>query len=74
MLPFLWSILDPIINLITFYEGLNNKKHVQILESLQRLCQQVFCVWQRTLITLWNDPKFVRVQFHEHQNIITNYG
>jgi len=51
MLPFLWSILKPIINLKFFYEGLSNKKHIQILESLKRPCQQVFCVWQKTLIT-----------------------
>ncbi len=68
MLPFLWSILEPIINLKTFDEGLSNKKDVQILKSLKRLCQQMLCVWQMILI------KFIGVQFHEHQNIITNYG
>jgi hypothetical protein len=51
MCPLLWNILEPIINLKTFYEGLNNKKHVQTLESLKGPCQQVLCVWQRTLIT-----------------------
>jgi hypothetical protein len=50
MWPFLWSILEPIITLKIFYEDLNIKKHVQILESLKGPCQQVFCVWQRTLI------------------------
>jgi len=50
MWPFLWSILEPIINLKTFDEGLNNKKHIQILESLKGPYQQVFCVWQRILI------------------------
>jgi hypothetical protein len=44
MLFFLQSILNPIINLRTFDEGLSNKKHVQILESLKRPYQQVFCV------------------------------
>jgi hypothetical protein len=51
MLPFLWSILEPIINLKTFDENLNNKKHVPILKFLKKPCQQVLCVWQRTLIT-----------------------
>jgi hypothetical protein len=51
MLPFLWSILEPIINLRTFDESLNNKKYVPILKSLKKSCQQVLCVWQRTLIT-----------------------
>jgi len=74
MLPFLGSILQAIINLRTFDESLNNKKHSQILKSLKGPCQQVLCVWQRTLITQWNDSKFIGVQFHEHQNIITNYG
>jgi hypothetical protein len=73
MWPFLRSILEPIINLRTFDEGLSNKKHIQILESLKWPCQQVLCVWQRTLITQWNDSKFVGVQFHEHQKFI-NYG
>jgi hypothetical protein len=41
MCPFLWSILEPIINLRTFDEGLNNKKHVQILKSLKGPCQQM---------------------------------
>jgi hypothetical protein len=45
MWPLLWSILKPIIKLKTIYEGLNNKKHIQILESLKGPCQQVFCVW-----------------------------
>jgi hypothetical protein len=45
MLPFLWNILEPIINLKTFNEGLSNKKHIQILESLKEPCQQVFYVW-----------------------------
>jgi hypothetical protein len=44
MWPFLWSILKPIINLRTFDEGLSNKKHVQILESLKGPYQQVLCV------------------------------
>jgi hypothetical protein len=70
MWPFLWRILEPIINLRTFDEGLSNKKHVQILESLKGPCQQVLCVWQRILITYWNDSKFIGVQFHEHQNTI----
>jgi hypothetical protein len=74
MLMFIWNILEPITNLKTFDEGFSNKKHVQILESLKRHCQQMFCVWQRTLITKWNDSKFIGVQLHEHQNIITNYG
>jgi hypothetical protein len=39
MLPFLLIILQPIINLKTFDEGLSNKKHVQILESLKGPCQ-----------------------------------
>jgi hypothetical protein len=51
MLMFLWNILEPITNLKTFDEGLSNKKHVQILESLKKSCQQTFYVWQRTLIT-----------------------
>jgi hypothetical protein len=34
MWPFLWNILEFIINLRTFGECLNNKKHVQILKSL----------------------------------------
>jgi hypothetical protein len=38
MLLFLWSIFKTIINLKTFDEGLNNKKHIQILESLKRPC------------------------------------
>jgi hypothetical protein len=74
MLPFLWNILEPIINLQTFYEGLNNKKHVQILESLKGPCRQVLCVWQRTLITQWNDYKVIGMKFHEHKNIIKNCG
>jgi hypothetical protein len=45
MWPFLWNILEPIINLRIFDEGLNYKKHVQILESLKGPCQQVFYVW-----------------------------
>jgi hypothetical protein len=40
--PFSWIILEPIINLRTFDKGLNNKKHIQILESLKGPCQQVF--------------------------------
>jgi hypothetical protein len=36
--PFLWNILEPIINLKTFYEGLNNKKHIQILKFLKGHC------------------------------------
>jgi hypothetical protein len=36
MWPFLWSILELIINLRTFDEGLSNKKHVQILECLKK--------------------------------------
>jgi len=51
IINFLWSILEPIINLKTFDESLNNKKHVPILKSLKKPCQQVLCVWQRTLIT-----------------------
>ncbi len=51
MWPLLWSILEHIINLKTCDEGLNNKKHVQIFKSLKEPCQQVFCVWQSTLMT-----------------------
>jgi hypothetical protein len=51
MLPFIWSILELIINLRTFDEGLSNKKYIQLLESLKGPCQQVLCVWQKTLIT-----------------------
>jgi hypothetical protein len=39
MWPFLWSILEPIINLNTFGEHLSNKKHVQNLEYLKGPCQ-----------------------------------
>jgi hypothetical protein len=42
MWPFLWNILEPIINLKTFDEGLSNKKHVQILESLKGLVNKCF--------------------------------
>jgi hypothetical protein len=51
MWPFLWNILEPIQKLRTFYEGSNNKKHIQTLESLKGPCQHVLCVWQKTLIT-----------------------
>jgi hypothetical protein len=33
---FLMKYIKPIINLKTFNEGLNNKKHVQILKSFKR--------------------------------------
>jgi hypothetical protein len=35
---FLWNTIEPIINSKIFDDGLNNKKHVQILESLKRPC------------------------------------
>jgi len=35
MWPFLWSKLEPIINLKTFGEYMSNKKHIQNLESLK---------------------------------------
>jgi hypothetical protein len=41
MWPFLWNILEPIINLKTFDEGLSNK-NVQILESLKGLVNKCF--------------------------------
>jgi hypothetical protein len=44
MWPFLWNILEPILNLRTFGECLNIKKHVQILESLKKPCQQMLCI------------------------------
>jgi len=64
MLPFLWSILEPIINLKKFDEGLSNKKDVQILKYLKKPCQQMLCVWQMILIAWWSDFKFIGVQFH----------
>jgi hypothetical protein len=67
-------ILELVINLKTFDEGLSNKKHIQILESLKWPYQQVLCVWQMTLITYWNYSEFIGMKFHEHQNIIKNYG
>jgi len=72
MWPFLWNILEPVINLKTFDECLNFKKHVQIFKFLKKPYQQMFCVWQRTLITYWNDFKFIGFQFHEHTNKILN--
>jgi len=34
MWTFLWNILEPIINLRTFDEGLSNKKHIHIFLML----------------------------------------
>jgi hypothetical protein len=37
-------MLELIINLKTFDEGLSNKKHIQILEFVKGPCQQALCV------------------------------
>jgi hypothetical protein len=34
----------------TFGEHLSNKKHIQKLQSLEKPCQQVLCVWGLTIL------------------------